>query len=133
MKNNATKEQLMEMLVKLNPELIMEVAPAPAPTAVPTPTAAPAATAPAVPKTPAVSSAAQIYGKKLGAATALGAAGQGIDSMTKFKQTFSLWLPTLPIKPKDAPETPENKGKTAVTKSQVIFYVGQALSEMGYK
>jgi hypothetical protein len=140
MKNNATKEKLMEMLVKLNPESakLNEVTASAtpvngtqAPTQVPTTgtpvgATAPAATAPAATAAPVekpITGDPKTYQKQLGMSYGVKSASSRINTATEFPQAFKLWFASLGYDPQNQ----------AISTSKVLTDIRKAMAEMGYK
>ena len=119
MKNNATKEKLMEMLVKLNPSVLNEIAPPAAPV---TPTAAPV-TPTAAPVAKPVSSDNKAYAKQMGMSYGVKSSGSRINTATEFPQAFKDWFAGLGYDPQNQ----------AISTSKVLTDIRTAMAEMGYK
>lgn len=113
MKNNATKEKLMEMFVKLNPESVIlnEIAPAPAAGAQPQQQAKP------------ISSDNKAYAKQIGNSYGVKSSGSRINTVTEFPQAFKDWFSNLGY-------SPENQ---AISTAKVLTDIRKAMLEMGYK
>lgn len=126
MKDTSTKEKLFEMLVKLNPDSVLnEVAPLIGGTQAPPAGTPVGKAAPAANTQPQKPLATDVQALNKATQTASGVQNKmgRINTATEFPQAFKAWFAGLGYKP----ENP------AISTSRVLTDIRKAMAEMGYK